>query len=110
MRSSLSEDPALLTAYELPDLRAKYTVQLTEGGRETARLIDTQGVLGIYVVPRGPNPAPRRVRLFDPLGGAELQQIQPPTGRANWITVKVQNGILMVTTQNTVYAYGPGPK
>jgi len=110
MRSSLSEDPALLTAYELPDLRAKYTVQLTEGGRETARLIDTQGVLGIYVVPRGPNPAPRRVRLFDPLGGAELQQLQPPTGRANWITVKVQNGILMVTTQNTVYAYGPGPK
>ncbi|MHC4160807.1 MAG: outer membrane protein assembly factor BamB family protein, partial [Planctomycetota bacterium] len=107
MRSSLSEDPALLTAYELPDLRAKYTVQLTDGGRETARLIDTQGVLGVYVVPRRPNPAPRRVRLFDPLSGTELQQLQPPTGKANWITVKVQNGILMVTTQNTVYAYGP---
>ena len=30
-----------------------------------------------------------------------------PTGKANWITVKVQNGILMVTTQNAVYAYGP---
>jgi outer membrane protein assembly factor BamB len=110
MRSSLSEDPALLTAYELPDLRAKYTVKLTEDGRETARLIEAHGVLGVYVVPRRPNLAPRRVRLFDPMGGIELQQLQPPTGKANWITVKVQNGILMVTTQNAVYAYGPGPK
>jgi len=107
MRSSLSEDPALLTAFELPDLRAKYTVRLTAGGRETVRLIESEGVLGVYIVPRRPSPVPRRVRLFDPLSGAELQEIQPPTGNANWIAVKVQNGILMVTTQNTVHAYGP---
>lgn len=106
-RSQRSEDPALLTAYELPDLRAKYTVPLTDGGRESARLIDAQGVLAVYVAPRRPSQSPRRVKLLDPLSGAELQQLQPPTGKANWIAVKVQNGILMVTTQNTVYAYGP---
>jgi len=102
-----SAAPALLSAYELPDLRRKYSVALTDSAREVARLIEAQGVVGVSVGPSRGRFAQPRIRLFDPVDAEKLQELAPPA-RVTWLNAKVQNGILLVTTNtNTLYAYGP---
>ncbi|UCE87513.1 MAG: PQQ-binding-like beta-propeller repeat protein, partial [Deltaproteobacteria bacterium] len=105
----LGDQPARLTAFELPDLRRKYTLPLTEGGAQTASLIPAEGVLGLKIWSRRRSTPQPRIRLVDPLHGRALREILPPARNVEWINAKVQNGILVVTTSaNVVYAYGPG--
>jgi len=105
---SVSDAPARLNAYELPDLRPKYSIELTDSGQEMPRLIEAQGVLGFYIGPRGGRPGLHKIRLFDPLTARLLNEITLPARNVNWVSAKVQNGVLLVTTSsNQVYAYGP---
>jgi outer membrane protein assembly factor BamB/tetratricopeptide (TPR) repeat protein len=103
-----SDAPARLSAYDLPDLRLRYSVELTESSREMPRLVDAQGVLVLSVGPRRGRVGKPRIRLLDPLSGDLLDELALPRGDVNWTIAKVQNGVLLVTTNtNTVYAFGP---
>ncbi len=99
---------ARLSAYDMPDLRLRYSVELTESSRELPRLVDAQGVLVVSVGPRRGRVGQPRLRLLDPLSGDLLDELVLPKGGLNWTIAKVQNGVLLVTTNtNAVYAYGP---
>ncbi len=103
-----SDAPARLSAYDMPDLRLRYSVELTETSREMPRLVDAQGVLVVSVGPRRGSVGKPRLRLLDPLSGDLLDELVLPGGDFNWTIAKVQNGVLLVTTNtNAVYAYGP---
>jgi hypothetical protein len=92
----------------MPDLRLRYYVELTESSREIPRLVDAQGVLVVSVGPRRGQVGQPRIRLMDPLSGDLLDELVLPKGDLNWTIAKVQNGVLLVTTStNSVYAYGP---
>jgi outer membrane protein assembly factor BamB len=100
--------PARLSAYDMPDLRLRYSVELTESSREVPRLIDAQGVLVVSVGPRGRQLGQPRIRLLDPASGDLLDELVLPRADVKWTISKVQNGVLLVTTDtNNVYAYGP---
>jgi hypothetical protein len=105
-----TDGPARLSAYELPDLRPRYSVELTESGRDTPRLLDTQGVVAVSIGPRRGRVGQPRIRLVDPVAGPRrpLEELALPAADLSWIMARVQNGMLLVTTNtNVVYAYGP---
>jgi outer membrane protein assembly factor BamB len=105
---SMNDTPGRLSSYELPDLRPRYSVELTDSGRDTPRLIDAQGVLAVAIGPRKGRVGQPRIRLLDPVAGRLLDELVLPAADLTWISAKVQNGILLVTTNTqTVYAYGP---
>ncbi|MHC4957064.1 MAG: outer membrane protein assembly factor BamB family protein [Planctomycetota bacterium] len=100
--------PARLTAFELPSLRTKYSIAVTESGRETAEVIDADGVLGMILMPNAQQRTRSRIRLYDPLTARMLQEIVPGDEDVGWFTAKVQNGILIVSPAgHAAYAYGP---
>jgi hypothetical protein len=100
--------PARLSAYDLPDLRLRYSVELTESSRELPKLVDAQGVLVVSVGPRHRQAGQPRIRLLDPATGDLLDELVLPRNDVKWTISKVQNGVLLITTDtNTVYAYGP---
>jgi len=98
---------ARLSAYEMPDLRLRYSVELTESSRDIAKLVDAQGVLVVSVGPRQGRMGRPRIRLLDPLSGDLLDELVLPRADLNYTLSKVQNGVLLVTTDtNWVFAYG----
>jgi len=100
------DGPARLSGYDMPDLRLRYSVELTDSSREIPRLVDAQGVLVVSVGPRRGSVGRPRIRLLDPLSGDQLDELALP--KADWTIARVQNGVLLVTTNtNTVCAYGP---
>jgi hypothetical protein len=100
--------PARLTAYEMPDLRPRFSVELTEGSGEVAKLVDAQGVLVLSVAPRRGQVGQHRLRLLDPLSGDLIEEIVLPRSDMKTASARVQNGLLLVTTDNNwVFAYGP---
>jgi len=101
--------PAHLSAFEVPSLQRKYSVAIADHGRETAEVIESQGVLGISLMPSGRRNTGARIRLFDPLTAAQLMEIVPGDRTIRWFTAKVQNGILIVSPGGQA-AYGYGPK
>jgi outer membrane protein assembly factor BamB len=104
---SMGDRPARLSAFDLPDLRPRYSIELVESARETPKLVDAQGTIVVTVSPRL-RVGPTRVRLFDPVAGKLLWEFELPAPNLTWIIAKVQNGFLLVSTNtNTVYAYGP---
>jgi outer membrane protein assembly factor BamB len=99
--------PARLTAFELPSLRTKYSIAVTESGRETAEVIDADGVLGMILMPNAQQRTRSRIRLYDPLTARMLQEIVPGDEDVGWFTAKVQNGVLIVSPAgHAAYAYG----
>jgi len=102
------EAPARLSAYELPDLRVRFSVELTESSGEIARLVDAQGVLVVSIAPRRGRLGQHRLRLLDPLSGDLIDEITLPRADMKSTSARVQNGMLLVTTDtNWVFAYGP---
>ncbi|MCK6460669.1 MAG: hypothetical protein L6Q95_12345, partial [Planctomycetes bacterium] len=101
------EAPARLTAYEMPDLRVRFSVELTEGSSEIPKLVDAQGVLVVSIAPRR-RAGEHRLRLLDPLSGDLIEEFVLPQGGIKSAAARVQNGVLLVTTDtNWVFAYGP---
>ncbi|MHC4932835.1 MAG: tetratricopeptide repeat protein, partial [Planctomycetota bacterium] len=97
---------ARLSAFEIPDLRRKYSVEVSPL-REGAEVIDSQGALGIIIMPRQERQR-SRIRLYDPLTGSQLQEILPGNRDVDWFTARVQNGILIVSPSgHSAYGYGP---
>ena len=75
--------------------------------REGAEVIDSQGALGIIIMPRQERQR-SRIRLYDPLTGSQLQEILPGNRDVDWFTARVQNGILIVSPSgHSAYGYGP---
>ncbi|MDH3591117.1 MAG: PQQ-binding-like beta-propeller repeat protein, partial [Planctomycetota bacterium] len=105
--SKLGRRPARLAAFRVPDLERRYLVELTDGGRETALLIPSQGIMGFKI--QGPTRRIRPVvRLFDPTSARLVQEIAPAAGQVQFFTSRVQNGILLVTTSSgRVFGYAP---
>jgi outer membrane protein assembly factor BamB/tetratricopeptide (TPR) repeat protein len=104
---SMGDRPARLSAFDLPDLRPRYSVELAEP-TDAPKLVDAQGTIVVTLSPRTRGVGPTRVRLFDPLAGKLVGEFELPAPNLTWIIARVQNGFLLVSTNtNTVYAYGP---
>jgi len=98
--------PAHLAAFELPDLKRSYSVRVGESDSDHADTVESQGVLAISLDSRTGTPR-GRIRLYDPLTGRMLQEIALHGVRRQWFSAKVQNGLLLVTSKGTTWAYGP---
>lgn len=99
--------PARLAAYTVPDLQRRYSVPVAAGAGDMIDLLDSQGVLGFVVSPGDRSVSRASVRLFDPLTGRLVQEIEPEA-EEGWITAGVQNGRLVVLVSGTVaQVYGP---
>ncbi len=99
--------PSRLAAFSLPDLQRNYMVDLTEGGHETALLIESEGVMGFKIQGQSRRIKPR-VRLFDPTTARLVEEIAPSVEEVQFFTASVQGGLLVVTTSTgRVFAYAP---
>ncbi len=107
LTQSRPRSPAHLAAFEVPDLKRRYVVQVADTENERAFIVESHGVLTISLDSRGRNPR-GRIRLYDPLTGRRLQEIPLNDAGTQWFTAQVQNGFLIVTTNRSeTYAFGP---
>jgi len=91
----------------MPDLRVRFSVELTETSSEIPKLVEAQGVLVVSIAPRR-RVGEHRLRLLDPLSGDLLEEIVLPRADMKSTSARVQNGVLLVATDtNWVFAYGP---
>ena len=98
---------AFYAAFRVPNLERRYLVELTDGGRETALLIPSQGIMGFKIQGQTRRIRPV-VRLFDPTSARLVQEIAPAAGPVQFFTSRVQNGMLIVTTSSgKVFGYAP---
>lgn len=101
--------PPHLSAFEMPDLRRRFSVPITANSNDLVTVIDSRGVLGIAVTPGDRGRMAPRVLLLDPLTGKALQDIRPENAESGWFTASVQNGYLVLIAAGNV-AFGFGPK
>jgi hypothetical protein len=108
LTNALGNVPPKLSAYELPDLSRRYSVEVADDAREEVNVVDSEGLIGITLRPRDPVRADARIRVFDPSQARMLQEIALPGGGMPYFVARVQNGVLILTTPTReVFGYAP---
>jgi len=108
LTSAMGNVPAKLSAYDLPDLRRRYSIEVANDARQEANVVDAEGLLGISLRPRDSSGAGPRIKIFDPNQARILQEIAPSAGQMPYFVARVQNGVLILTTPNRqVLGYAP---
>ena len=108
LTSALGNVPPKLSAYELPDLTRRYSVEVADDAREEVNVVDSEGHIGITLRPRDPAGSAARIRVFEPNQARLVQEITLPGGGMPYFVARVQNGVLILTTPSRdVLGYAP---
>jgi len=99
---------ARLSAFEVPGLKQRYSVRITEERRERTQLVPSRGTLAFQVHEDRRTVLSPRLLLVDPLDGSTVQKVALPANNVEYVHARVQNGLLVVVTSDgRIHVYGP---